>query len=308
MHKLRQPVAASQPERATIPVIEGKRPLTRWGIDKDGICALCGVDGPLSVTHVPPEGAGNSAEVIPLITVDDGGGGRGLTAGRPRQGGTRGYFFCERCNNLAGRRYDPTLVDLWKVIGKDLLVEKKMPPAGMSCRYTIKPISVGAFVRSVLAGCIALCPSICNDFPTIRDAVFEEAQIEPPPALHLLFAFYPGPERWVNGGGITRVSVKGHEIQMTHTFAEMAWPPFYFVLTDDSGLAQWQQCDDLLSYLAFDIDTKGELELVGPRLDLEHPMAGAFAGDDAFLNSIDAPGGGRMFSTGFEKVEGQDSE
>jgi 5-methylcytosine-specific restriction endonuclease McrA len=287
--------------RDDLGMLEGKQPLTRRGLERAGTCAICGTVGALTDTHVPPAAAGNRAIATPLVTVADGSGRKALTGGRPREGGTRAYLLCGSCNHLAGNLYDPTFVDVWKALGKDLLLGDTMGPIGSSCRIGIRPVKAGAFVRSVLAGLMGFCSTLRVEYPGIQAAVLTGDATEPPADLHLLFAIYAGPDRWVGGGGVTRVDVRdGSDVRMTHTFAEMAWPPFFFALTDDSGLAAWPGCPDLLAYLRVDAAVLGELELTAPRLQPDHPLAAAIAGPDGRLESVDAPGGGRMFSTGFD--------
>ena len=190
------------------------RPMSRRGIDPVGTCGICGAEGPLSRTHVPPQCAGNGGESVRaavLVTRRDKRGSERLGAGRERKGGANGYFLCEACNNKAGR-FDDAFGQFWSSLAHDLLLIGPMPTTRGPHPAITPPMRPGAIVRSVLAGVMALCPSVREKYPELVDAVRMAKVVEAPLALHLLLMLYGGPERWVSGGAYERVRREGPSV------------------------------------------------------------------------------------------------
>lgn len=244
----------------------GVRPLTRRGIDPTGKCGMCGTEGPLSKTHVPPQCAGNTGARVTaavLVSRADEKGGARLGAGRGREGGANGYLLCEACNNKASQ-YDDAFGELWHDLVHDLLSSGPMTTVRGPHPAVAPSIRPGAIVRSVLAGCMGLCPSLREDFPVLERAVRCGHAAEPPHGLHLLLALYGGPERWVGGGGAERVRLAGGP--GVRAYAEFAWPPVYLVLTDELGRREWPDAMDILPWLRDNPSTVRDVSVLLPVL------------------------------------------
>jgi hypothetical protein len=241
-------------------------PLSRRGIDPEGKCGLCGTNGPLSRTHVPPQCAGNTGEEVKaavLVSRRDELGSNRLGAGRHRAGGAKGYLLCESCNNAAGR-FDDAFGEFWHDLAHDLLVVGRMTTVRGPYPAAAHAIRPGAIVRSVLAGCMGLCPGLRDEFPVLVESILTGRVCQPPQGLHLLLALYAGPERWVSGGGAERVRLAGGRHVYAH--AEIVWPPIYLVLTDGSGRQEWSDAMDILPWLHDEPDNFREVSLLLPVL------------------------------------------
>ena len=79
-----------------------------------GTCCICGVEGPLSFEHVPPEAAYNDQRVFEADIkrlVSSGRDGSAPVAGKWIQGGAGEYTLCGRCNELTGGWYGSAYVN-----------------------------------------------------------------------------------------------------------------------------------------------------------------------------------------------------
>ncbi len=92
----------------------------------DGRCHLCGITGPLSWEHVPPESAYNNHPIVrarqdQVVKPELWDGRRGVT----EQRGAGAYTLCERCNNNTGAWYGAEYAD-WARQGLERLL--RIPP------------------------------------------------------------------------------------------------------------------------------------------------------------------------------------
>jgi len=81
----------------------------------EGNCRLCGQQGPLSKTHVPPQCAGNTGAITQRwkIIQKDG----SASDGKPLEGGIWCFGLCSRCNSHAGQNGDNDYCQLAKALG-----------------------------------------------------------------------------------------------------------------------------------------------------------------------------------------------
>jgi hypothetical protein len=83
-------------------------------------------------------------------------------------------------------------------------------------------------------------------------------------------SLYNGPDRWVAGGGGSRFHhVNGVFKPTVSAYGELAWPPFYFLLTDDTGRRHWPNAFDILSWLVDQPGVRREVSLIVPVIALE---------------------------------------
>ena len=152
------------------------------GVERFGMCGLCGEAKQLSKTHVPPKAAGNSGKAsrsgVNLNTGE-------LVQSRPREGGAWGYFLCEECNGATGN-WDETLIEFVLEAGAHLLDEPNLEPItlqGQARWYR------GRLVRSLLAGMFALSRGLQGQHPGLAKAVISGDAFEMPGNLDIAMAF-----------------------------------------------------------------------------------------------------------------------
>jgi len=183
------------------------------------------------------------------VTVSDG-RAEIVTVGREKEGGAAGYFLCEPCNNDAGNWYDPAFGAIWNHLAKRLLVDKRMPPYGGPHPLMVNGADPGAVVRSILSGMMGLNPALRAEYPVLQQAVQHREQVDRPAGLHLLLALNPELHLRVAGGRAVRQELwRGRKLNEVVTMSEIAWAPFYLVLTDHTGRTYWDTSYDLLDWL-----------------------------------------------------------
>lgn len=101
----------------------------------EGVCRICGLDGPLSFEHIPPRAAFNERPVIVLKFEDTLKLGPNMVGKGPIQQRGMGYYtLCEKCNNNTGRWYGNQFVD-WCYQGMEMLMRTKGKPSLIYLNY-----------------------------------------------------------------------------------------------------------------------------------------------------------------------------
>lgn len=153
-----------------------------------GDCNSCGLSCKRSKTHVPPKAAFNSGlasrSIVRRIGTD---GSSTIGYGRKTEGGIWGYWLCESCNNKTAA-WD----DYYTNISKAVLAPLETRPRS----FRLLPLNLhgfrpGAMVRSVLAGMVAMDPTLRSDRPKLVSAVFEGTARPWPEDLTLRLAINP---------------------------------------------------------------------------------------------------------------------
>jgi hypothetical protein len=95
---------------------------------KQGICNICGKNGPLTEDHTPPKGCLKPTQVelkhIAHLLSDE----SQTTKGRYSQNGVKYRTLCHRCNNsLLGAKYDPALISFVSGVGNYLKSSLRLP-------------------------------------------------------------------------------------------------------------------------------------------------------------------------------------
>ncbi len=87
-----------------------------------GPCGICGADGRLTRTHVPPQAVGNRNAVQrrQIVSV-----GSKASDGRGLEGGLHVPGLCRACNGLAGT-WDPAYAALHKALGPASFAESRL--------------------------------------------------------------------------------------------------------------------------------------------------------------------------------------
>src|SRR5690606_23954765 len=87
----------------------------------NGVCHICGEEGPLSFEHVPPKAAFNDQPVIGerLIRILNQGPGVKFHGPISQKGHGR-FTLCDRCNNVTGSWYGTSFAS-WCYQGMEIL-------------------------------------------------------------------------------------------------------------------------------------------------------------------------------------------
>jgi hypothetical protein len=180
----------------------------------------------MSKAHVPPQAAGNGHEVTSAIVLITNGVRKN---GRQTAGGLWLRGLCERCNSLAGARYDDAYGDFvrrirtyTRVSRRFRLLEPSAPPA-----VSVAP---GRVARSVLFGMFAISPHLRVLFPRLaEDLAQQRTHISMPDSLALRFALYPSSAARLSGPIYSNRVLSRREHY--NTFAEIFFQPLAWVLT-----------------------------------------------------------------------------
>jgi hypothetical protein len=203
--------------------------LSEPAMAKFGPCHICGVLSKLSFEHVPPRAAYNDQRVFEAdikALVDGKWDGQARpTPGKWVQRGAGKETLCERCNNDTGGWYGKAYVG-WARQGVELIERSggKLSPA---YPYHIYPLR--AFKQVVVMFCSACGPSLQGRFSDVTRFVLQKETRHMPHGLKV-FAHLLDPTKSERRAGMTGVLKEGSQ---RHVFAEIAFPPFGFLLTGD---------------------------------------------------------------------------
>jgi len=215
----------------------GFRPLGTFGLDQTGTCGLCGVYGRLSVTHVPPHGAGNDQAAATMGTRADEGLAR-VQPGTYRDGGVWKWLLCEVCNMKVGR-YDEEFIRWWRMLW-ERWSDKTVPKPGAVGILNFTMAKPGAFIRSVLGGMFAMNPHLRPRYPDVAEAILRDDPVAMPSDLRLQMSLFFHGFRYVIGQTMVGVSAPDFSsITSLNVEGEWAWPPFCLALVDPNG-SDWR--------------------------------------------------------------------
>jgi hypothetical protein len=115
---------------------------------------------------------------------------------------------------------------------------------------------------------LGMTRTLRQDYPELQRAVQDGAVVTPPKNLFLLLSLYAGPDKWIGGGGASRFERHGGTLSpLVSAQAEIAWPPFYCLLTDQTGRDRWSEAVDLLPWLCDAPGASREVCLLVPVVD-----------------------------------------
>lgn len=219
-------------------------PFSDRGLRRSGVCGLCGTDGPLSDTHVPPRCSGNDGAASPLVIRRDMKGSAALGPGRSRTGGSRAYLLCAPCNSRVGR-WDACFCDFCTSLGS-LLQGAQGQTSRVPVVGDMTAGRPGAIVRSLLGGMFAINGELRERWPEVSGSIVSGEPIDEPADARLLLELYLGGRAWASGGG---AKVELPEGRVTYVHAELVWPPLHVVLTDGRSAGRWPGAMDISSWL-----------------------------------------------------------
>ncbi len=170
---------------------------SKTGQSASGACSVCGQEGRRTKTHVPPQAAGNRADLSlrrAWLTAD----GR-LKYGRTLSGGIWLFGHCESCNRAAGQ-FDGAYSDFADIV-RPGIPRRLHSPAGYRWLPSASTIRPGAIARSVLSGTFAWNISLRERFPSLsrmlRDPSSEPTTL--PADVRLRVAAFAGGRARVTG-------------------------------------------------------------------------------------------------------------
>jgi hypothetical protein len=198
---------------------------------RHGICGLCGFDGKLSKTHIPPRAAGNVGSAQTSVAIyDTETRASVLSLGRKSDGGTWGWWLCEQCNNrteLWEREYLRWVRPLFAEI------QRVQPRYGQGIECSMPSADPGAVARLLWGWMFALDPRMRIFYPDVASAILTGDPVEPPPNRRMLLAATPDLRIWMVR--------RRHDVPLGLTplpaavpLVAIASPPFVVVLADPS--------------------------------------------------------------------------
>lgn len=155
---------------------------------KQGICNICGVDGPLSEDHTPPQGCIKVTQVelhhiMQILSVE-----LPKSKGRVSQNGVKYRTLCSHCNSgLLGTKYDPIFIEFVNELGDYLKSKIHLP---LTIKIKTKPQKL---MRSLLGHMAAQGVNRYqkgNITEQFRDYILDET-CDLPDSLNVYFWPYP---------------------------------------------------------------------------------------------------------------------
>ena len=206
-----------------------------------GTCCICGVEGPLSFEHVPPEAAYNDQRVFEADIkrlVSSGRDGSAPVAGKWIQGGAGEYTLCGRCNELTGGWYGSAYVN-WARRAVELVTRSQ---GKMSLAYPYDIYGMRALKQVVVMFLSACGPELQKRFPELVRFVLNKYDEHVPCGLRVFgYLLDPTGSRGFRQSGMSGVVNFNRGKQ--HVFSEIAFSPFGFLLTGDIEPIHADLCD-----------------------------------------------------------------
>jgi hypothetical protein len=154
---------------------------------------LCGYEGKLSMTHVPPRAAGNIGEARPAVLYfDDRTGESAVGFGRATHDGMAGWWLCATCNNRTAR-WESEYVR-WAVQISSA-VQAHPAPAWKRLAVHDPSSDPGAFVRVLWSWMFSLDPKLRWGWPELGASILSGEPTDPPPGIRLLLTATTSP--WI---------------------------------------------------------------------------------------------------------------
>lgn len=161
--------------------------------NKRGTCGLCGFEGKLSMTHVPPRSAGNVGEARPAVLFfDETTGDSTIGLGRATYDGMAGWWLCAECNNRTERWESE--YRRWK---EQLSAAISAHPAPAWKRISAHDPSSdpGALVRLLWTWMFAIDETLRLGWPELAQSLITGEPAGPPDGLRLLLTASTSP--WI---------------------------------------------------------------------------------------------------------------
>ena len=204
---------------------------------KIGICRLCGMYGPLSFEHVPPEAAFNdskyyySAKMEEIIKLGDSDFDiltfKNKKNAKKKQGGIGFYTLCVKCNNNTGSWYGNAFVE-WVYQSMAIILKANRNPTLFYPTF-IFPLRI---IKQIITMFLSVEHEGFTDrFPYFRKFILNKEDKFLPKDFRV-FCYYniEGSNRYLESNVVGHFTT-GSIIKMS----EITFPPLGFVLTIDSA-------------------------------------------------------------------------
>ena len=171
----------------------GTHPLGHPRGNKRGRCGLCGFEGKLSMTHIPPRSAGNVGEARPVVlSIDDTTGDSSLRFGRATFDGMAGWWLCATCNNRT-ERWEPEYHRWQHQVSS--AIDAHPAPAWKLLSIHDPSSDPGALVRLFWGWMFAIDEKLRWGWPELADSVLTGEPTSTPDGLRLLLTASTSP--WI---------------------------------------------------------------------------------------------------------------
>jgi hypothetical protein len=192
-----------------------------------GLCHICGNHAKLSFEHVPPEAAFNDRRVLHTAfeavlqseSLDN-------VRGKFQQRGAGAYTLCQKCNNDTGSWYGGAYAD-WAHQAMGIVVGTNGNPS-LLYPFNIFPLRVLKQIICMFFSVKGTAFHAVNP-DLVRFVLNKELRVFP--ASIRVYAFYTLSTRSRAAGVTGLLRGLGGTSTVIHTFSEVTFPPFGFVMT-----------------------------------------------------------------------------
>lgn len=224
--------------------------------DREGRCSLCGNDGVLTDTHIPPKAAFNSGRVRRSVVNED----NELVLDRGRDGGFSVWGHCEECRAATSPWDDEYIA--WARQLAPVIVSSTYEGQRSHLAGTFERARPGRFAHAAVAGMTAIAEGLIDSHPEFVEALRAGVPLEPTGSLRLLAGVVSLSESPDSGGGHGGVVIASPltgppsigPVAMRPTIsAYIHHFPFSLVLVDDSVAGDFPH-RDCTSWLSMGVE------------------------------------------------------
>jgi hypothetical protein len=238
---------------------------------KNGVCHLCGIDGPLTFEHVPPEAAYNDARVLEadihrLISAENLIKEIEEPKGKYNQRGAGRHTLCARCNNDTGSWYGADYVKFTKNIFP-LCMQKELE----SANFIVSTYPLRIFKQIMTMFCSACPPEFSQKNLPVRRFLLNRESREFPHDISLYASLHNVENsKAARQSGISALIDFDRGIS---TFSEICFPPFNFVMTLGNTMVPDERllCINYLRYFNYDDVSDLEMNLTNLSVVTHYP-------------------------------------
>lgn len=234
----------------------------------NGICCLCGEEGPLSYEHVPPRAAFNNRpiveykgdEIIRLSSEE-------VVRGHKNQRGAGGFTLCPRCNNKTGSWYGGHFV-LWCYQGMDILVRSGGHPT-LYYMYKQYPLAI---IKQIVTMFFSANGHKFREKAGELERFVLNREARHIPSMYRFFAYYN------IEGGMRSTGIMGQFVtdgSNQTIMSDISFPPFGYLMTIDSRPPD-PRLFDITHFADYRFDEFAVKEIRLPVLPTHTPYAGDY--------------------------------
>src|SRR5215208_976095 len=226
-------------------------------------CRLCGVRGPLSREHIPPQVAWDGRFRVRVQNFEQ------LNAGRRGNHYQSGYFdwvLCEECNNRTGQWYGAEYVE-WSRWGLKVLDDTSGRAEG-EYEYSGYPLRIAKQVITMMIA--SSSEELTREFPELRSFVLDRYAVGLPAHVRVHTYFVASTE-----GRTTGLAWAQRSGGPRHRFCDISLPPMGYLLTVE-GVPLDERPVDITWITTVPYDQKVRLRIHLPVLPTVSPYPGDF--------------------------------